>query len=111
MPSASSVMTRIWLCVALPEQDRRAERAGRRIDALQSLLVRADPDLARRSVWTANALSSAIALFFGVYGVKRPFCGSKRLTPPAHVAIQILPDRSSASDSTASEFRLLVAVV
>jgi hypothetical protein len=43
--------------------------------------------------------------------VNRPLCGSNRLTPPAHVAIQIFPDRSSASDSTASEFRLLVVLL
>ena len=39
-------MMRIWLCLPLPEQNRRAERASDRIDALQPLLVRPDPDAA-----------------------------------------------------------------
>ena len=50
-------------------------------------------------------------LFFGVNGVKRPVAGSNRLTPPAQVAIQIFPRRSSVIESTASELRLLVCVV
>ncbi len=64
-----------------------------------------------RSAYTAKAWSSAIPLFFGVNGVNRPVDGSSRLTAPAHVAIQIFPCLSSASDRTASEFRLLVCLL
>ena len=64
-----------------------------------------------RSACTEKVCQSAMPLFCGVKAVKRPVAGSKRLTPPAQVASQIMPKRSSVSDSTASEFRVLDFVV
>jgi hypothetical protein len=63
-----------------------------------------------RATRIEKKLSSGMPEFFGVNDLKRPLSGSRRLIPPAHVATHTAPPRSTATSSTASEFRFVVRV-